>query len=52
MYILVCAWVSLNVPNDYLIINRLGVCSLSILPPKIHHKESIKHAYLGFNINI
>ena len=35
MYILVCVWVFFYVSHDYLIINRLEVCSLTILPPDI-----------------
>ena len=30
-----CAWVSFYVSYDFLVINKLVVCSLSMLPPKI-----------------
>ena len=33
-----CAWVPLHVSHDFLVINKLVVCSLSILPPKIYIK--------------
>ena len=32
-----CAWVSFYVSHDFLVINKLVVCSLSILPPKKKH---------------
>ena len=34
MYILVCEWEPFYVSHDFLSINKLEVCSLSILQPK------------------